>query len=167
MQGTAPTGGVGGAGAVTPPPDPTTVKVGVLLARGPAELGDWLADAAAFEAAGAHALWVDPEPESKLDPRKPIVARESGGPLEREDGPGIVAADRAHLPERELDARAVGVAERRGGLERLDGLRVREQPPGMQPGFVVGRGRLGIAAGRPLMMGDEEQAREVGLTSGA
>ena len=63
MQGTAPTGGVGGAGAVTPPPDPTTVKVGVLLVRRPAELGEWLADAAAYEAAGADALWVDPEPE--------------------------------------------------------------------------------------------------------
>lgn len=74
MQGTAPTGGVGGAGAVTPPPDPTTVKVGVLLARGPAELGEWLADAAAFEAAGAHALWVDPEPESKLDPLALLAA---------------------------------------------------------------------------------------------
>jgi hypothetical protein len=68
MQGTAPTGGVGGAGDATPPPDPKTVKVGVLLARRPAELGEWLADAAAFEAAGAHALWVDPEPESELDP---------------------------------------------------------------------------------------------------
>jgi hypothetical protein len=74
MQGTAPTGGAGGAGAVTPPPDPTTVKIGVLLARGPAELGEWLADATAFEAAGAHALWVDPEPESKLDPLALLAA---------------------------------------------------------------------------------------------
>jgi hypothetical protein len=53
---------------VTPPPDPKTVKVGVLLARRPAELGEWLADARAFEAAGAAALWVDPDPESGLDP---------------------------------------------------------------------------------------------------
>jgi hypothetical protein len=74
MQGTAPTGGTGGAGAAPPPPDPTTVKVGVLLARGPAELGEWLADAAAFEAAGAHALWVDPEPASKLDPLALLAA---------------------------------------------------------------------------------------------
>jgi hypothetical protein len=74
MQGTAPTGGVGEAGAVTPPPDPKTVKVGVLLARRPAELGEWLADAAAYEAAGAHALWVDPEPESKLDPLALLAA---------------------------------------------------------------------------------------------
>jgi hypothetical protein len=59
---------------VTPPPDPTTVKVGVLLARRPAELGEWLADAAAFEAAGAHALWVDPEPESELDPLALLAA---------------------------------------------------------------------------------------------
>jgi hypothetical protein len=74
MQGTAPTGGVGGAGAATPPPGPKTVKVGVLLARRPAELGEWLADAAAFEAAGAYALWVDPARESKLDPLALLAA---------------------------------------------------------------------------------------------
>jgi hypothetical protein len=74
MQGTAPTGGAGGAEAVTPPLDPKTVKVGVLLGRRPAELGEWLADAAAFEAAGAHALWVDPEPESRLDPLALLAA---------------------------------------------------------------------------------------------
>jgi hypothetical protein len=59
---------------VTPPPDPGTVKVGVLLERQPAELGEWLADAAAFEAAGAHALWVDPAPESQLDPLALLAA---------------------------------------------------------------------------------------------
>jgi hypothetical protein len=74
MQGTAPTGGVGGVGAATPPPGPKTVKVGVLLARRPAELGEWLADAAAFEAAGAYALWVDPARESKLDPLALLAA---------------------------------------------------------------------------------------------
>jgi hypothetical protein len=73
MQGTEPTG-VGGVGGVTPPPEPATVKVGVLLARGPVELGEWLADAAAFEAAGADALWVDPEPESELDPLALLAA---------------------------------------------------------------------------------------------
>jgi hypothetical protein len=71
MQGTVPAGGAGG---VSPPPGPGTVKVGVLLERRPAELGEWLADAAAFEAAGAHALWVDPEPESELDPLALLAA---------------------------------------------------------------------------------------------
>ena len=66
--------GADGAGAVTPPPDPRTIKVGVLLARRPDELGEWLADAAAYEAAGAHALWVDPEPESRLDPLALLAA---------------------------------------------------------------------------------------------
>jgi hypothetical protein len=74
MEGIALTGGAGGAEAGTPPPDPKPVKVGVLLAPRPAELGEWLADAAAFEAAGAHALWVDPEPESKLDPLALLAA---------------------------------------------------------------------------------------------
>jgi hypothetical protein len=51
-----------------------TVKVGVELARRPGELGEWLADATAFEAAGAHALWVDPAPESRLDPLALLAA---------------------------------------------------------------------------------------------
>jgi|SRR6266540_1483595 len=37
------------------------VMVGVLLDRDPEALGEWLADAAAFDAAGADALWVDCE----------------------------------------------------------------------------------------------------------
>ena len=44
------------------------VQVAVLLASRPDQLGEWLADARAFEAAGAAALWVDLDPESGLDP---------------------------------------------------------------------------------------------------
>lgn len=49
------------------------VRVGILLPRRPVDLGEWLADAAAFDAAGADALWidveaVDPEPGAGLDP---------------------------------------------------------------------------------------------------
>ena len=44
------------------------VRVGVVLARPPDELGEWLADAAAFEAAGADALGLDAAPEPELDP---------------------------------------------------------------------------------------------------
>jgi hypothetical protein len=36
------------------------MKVGVLLAPPPEDLGEWLADAAALDAAGADALWIDP-----------------------------------------------------------------------------------------------------------
>jgi hypothetical protein len=59
---------------VTSPPVPSRVKVGVLLAGRPDELGEWLADAGAFEAAGADALWVDPAPESELDPLALLAA---------------------------------------------------------------------------------------------
>jgi hypothetical protein len=52
--------------AASPSAEPTVVKVGVLLPPPPDELGEWLADAAAFEAAGADALWIDPGPA--LDP---------------------------------------------------------------------------------------------------
>jgi Luciferase-like monooxygenase len=50
------------------------VQVGVLLAPRPGELGEWLADARAFEAAGAAALWIDPDPESGLDPLALLAA---------------------------------------------------------------------------------------------
>jgi hypothetical protein len=44
------------------------MKVGVLLARPTQDLGGWLADAAAFDAAGADALWLDPASDAELDP---------------------------------------------------------------------------------------------------
>ena len=56
------------AGDVAHPEGSQRVKVGVLLARQPNDLGEWLADGAAFEAAGADALWVDLDPEPELDP---------------------------------------------------------------------------------------------------
>jgi alkanesulfonate monooxygenase SsuD/methylene tetrahydromethanopterin reductase-like flavin-dependent oxidoreductase (luciferase family) len=46
----------------------SAVQIGVLLARQLDELGEWLIDATAFDAAGADALWVDPVVESELDP---------------------------------------------------------------------------------------------------
>lgn len=39
------------------------VQVGVLLDPEPAELGEWLTDAAAFDSAGADALWLEPGQE--------------------------------------------------------------------------------------------------------
>ncbi len=45
-----------------------TVSVGVLLAPPPEELGGWLADAAAFDSAGADAIWVDLPSGTGLDP---------------------------------------------------------------------------------------------------
>lgn len=47
--------------------DPRPVKVGVLLDRVPDNLSEWLADAAAFDAGGADALWVDCGPNPRLD----------------------------------------------------------------------------------------------------
>jgi hypothetical protein len=46
----------------------TPVKVGVLLGQAPEDLGRWLAEAAAFDAAGADALWVDVAGDERLDP---------------------------------------------------------------------------------------------------
>jgi hypothetical protein len=44
------------------------VVVGVVLAAAPGDLGEWLADGAAFEAAGVGALWVDSGADGALDP---------------------------------------------------------------------------------------------------
>jgi hypothetical protein len=44
------------------------VRVGVRLAGQPEDLAEWLADARAFEAAGAEALVVEPDPDAPLDP---------------------------------------------------------------------------------------------------
>jgi hypothetical protein len=47
--------------------DARLVKIGVLLDQVPDNLGEWLADAAAFDAGGADALWVDCGPDPQLD----------------------------------------------------------------------------------------------------
>lgn len=44
------------------------VRVGVVLPRPQEEPGEWLTDAVAFEAAGAHALWVEHGAAPALDP---------------------------------------------------------------------------------------------------
>jgi hypothetical protein len=53
---------------------PRAVKVGVLLDGRLDQLGEWFADATAFEAAGADALWVDPAVEPALDPLALLAA---------------------------------------------------------------------------------------------
>jgi hypothetical protein len=50
------------------------VKVGVRLPRQVVDLGGWLADGAAFDAAGADALWVDVVAEPDLDPLVALAA---------------------------------------------------------------------------------------------
>jgi hypothetical protein len=44
------------------------IKVGVVLPRPAGDPGEWLADAVAFESAGAHALWMDHGRNPRLDP---------------------------------------------------------------------------------------------------
>jgi len=44
------------------------MKVGVVLPQPPEDMGGWLADAAAFDTAGADALWIDPLADAGLDP---------------------------------------------------------------------------------------------------
>jgi hypothetical protein len=53
---------------VAQPEGSRAVKVGVVLTRRPDDLGEWLADGAAFEAAGADALCIDLAPGPEPDP---------------------------------------------------------------------------------------------------
>jgi hypothetical protein len=46
----------------------SNIKVGVVLAEQADDLGQWLAEAASFDAAGAHALWIDVADHPELDP---------------------------------------------------------------------------------------------------
>jgi hypothetical protein len=46
----------------------SNIKIGVVLARQADDLGQWLAEAASFDAAGAHALWIDVVAHPELDP---------------------------------------------------------------------------------------------------
>jgi Luciferase-like monooxygenase len=57
-----------------PAGDQPPVKVGVQLAPPPEELGEWLADASAFDAAGAAALWLDPGSAPDVDPLALLAA---------------------------------------------------------------------------------------------
>jgi hypothetical protein len=50
------------------------IKVGVLLDRRLDDLGEWFADATAFEAAGADLLWVGSLADSGLDPMAVLAA---------------------------------------------------------------------------------------------
>ena len=49
------------------------VKVGVVLTRQPDDLGGWLADGTAFEAAGADALCIDLAPEPEFDHQASVI----------------------------------------------------------------------------------------------
>jgi alkanesulfonate monooxygenase SsuD/methylene tetrahydromethanopterin reductase-like flavin-dependent oxidoreductase (luciferase family) len=53
---------------------PERVRVGVLLTPPSADLGAWLADAAAFDAAGVDALWVETAGDAGLDPLAIVAA---------------------------------------------------------------------------------------------
>jgi hypothetical protein len=53
---------------VAQPEGSQRVKIGILLARQVDDIGEWLADADAFDAAGADALWVHLGNAPELDP---------------------------------------------------------------------------------------------------
>ena len=54
--------------------DATDIRVGVRLTPEQDRLGEWLADASSFDAAGADAIWVELGRDSALDPLALVAA---------------------------------------------------------------------------------------------
>jgi len=56
------------AGGVASIDDPQRIRIGVRISWRPGDIGGWLTDAAAYDAAGADALWLDLDGHPGLDP---------------------------------------------------------------------------------------------------
>ena len=143
------------------------LEVGVLLAPRPEELGEWLADARSFEAAGAAALWVDPDPETGLDPFALLAALAALTSEALLVAPAPAAGDRpaaalagtlatvARLSHGRLAL--AGVADRLGPLTALlPGCDAFRRLPGTPPAFQRLRG-AGGAEGRQQPAASEHE----------
>jgi hypothetical protein len=81
--------------------DPQRTRVGIRLIWRPDDVGGWLADAAAFDAAGADALWIDVAGQPELDPLALAAALAAVTFRGLLVAPAIAAADAGRLRERE------------------------------------------------------------------
>jgi hypothetical protein len=87
--------------------DPQRTKVGVRLPWRPDDIGGWLADGAAFDAAGADALWIDVAVHPELDPLALAAALAAVTYRGLLVAPAIAAADAGRLRERERSVETV------------------------------------------------------------
>ncbi|MEO3841005.1 hypothetical protein [Streptomyces sp. B22F1] len=92
--------------SASPPPsagaDPPAVRVGVLLPRLPEEPAAWLAECAAYDSAGADALWLDGGPDPAHDVLALAAALAAATGRAR-----LVVALPDHVPQAALLARAL------------------------------------------------------------
>jgi len=120
---------------VAHPEGTRAVKVGVALARPPDEFGEWLADAAAFEAAGADALFIDADA---------LGIDAAPGRIDAASGPGLdplaLTAALAAVTFRSLlitglpAAESPAIAGTLGTIGRLSRGRLRILADGIPPG---------------------------------
>lgn len=110
------------------PDDPLRTRVGVRLAWRADDIGGWLADGAAFDAAGADALWIDVEHHPELDPLALAAALAAVTYRGLLIAPAIAAADAGRLRERERAIETVTQLSR--GRLRVIGSGDREFRPG-------------------------------------
>jgi hypothetical protein len=134
------------------------IRIGVVLARQPDDLAEWLIDAAAFDAGGAEVLWTDLRAASDLDPvvvtaalaavtgRALIVANLPGG-----DGPPARAVALDTIAR--LSRGRLRVAEENAGVHREGVARfspVPDEPGAFDEVDEVNSGRRWVATSFPV-----------------
>jgi hypothetical protein len=125
------------------------VKIGILLARRVEDLGEWLTDAAAFDAAGADALWIHLPNVPELDPL--AVTAALAGVTARSTLVAVLPTGTGGSPA--LARTLATIARLSHGRLRI----VRDIPSG---GPAVPDGRRAAADDRPFAPGYELEAAE-------
>jgi hypothetical protein len=81
--------------------DPQRIRIGVRLGWRPGDIGGWLADGAAYDAAGADALWIDVAGHPDLDPLALAAAMAAVTYRSLLVAPALPAADAGRIRERD------------------------------------------------------------------
>jgi hypothetical protein len=87
--------------------DPQRIRVGVRLGWRPGDIGGWLADGSAYDAAGADAVWIDVSDHPDLDPLAVAAALAAVTYRCLLVVPAIAAADAGRVRERDRTVETV------------------------------------------------------------
>lgn len=90
--------------------DPQRIRIGVRLGWRPGDIGGWLAEGAAYDAAGADALWIDVDGD--LDPLALAAALAAVTYRSLLVAPAIAAADAGRIRERDRAVETVNQVSR-------------------------------------------------------
>jgi hypothetical protein len=88
------------------------IRIGVRISWRPADIGGWLADGAAFDAAGADGLWLDVDGHPEVDPLALAAALAAVTHRSLLIGAAIAAADAGRILERDRAVETVNQLSR-------------------------------------------------------